>query len=143
MTETRSPARPTPAVGTVCFKDEQVLLIRRGTPPLQGEWSLPGGRIELGEKATDAALRELKEETNVDARLIGLIDVVDAIFTSRRTGETARHYVLANYAAVWISGEPVAGDDAEDAAFFALAELESLELWSETLRIIHAARALL
>ncbi len=143
MTKTHSPARPTPAVGTVCFKDGHVLLIRRGTPPLQGEWSLPGGRIELGEKAADAALRELREETGIEARLVGLIDVVDAIFTSRRTGETSRHYVLADYAAVWVSGEPLAGDDAAEAAFFPIAALDDLELWDETVRIIHAAHALL
>lgn len=132
-------AHPVPAVGVVCFRSGAVLLIRRGTPPLQGEWSLPGGRIEFGEKAADAALRELKEETGVTARLTGLIDVVDAIFHSRSTGETTRHYVLADYAAEWISGEPIAGDDAAEARFFPLDELGALTLWEETRAIIHRA----
>ena len=65
---------PTPAVGVVCLKGDEVLLIRRGTPPRQGEWSLPGGRIEPGERLADAALRELREETDVEAELIGLIE---------------------------------------------------------------------
>ncbi|HAY07540.1 MAG TPA: phosphohydrolase, partial [Hyphomonas sp.] len=102
--------RPQPAVGTVCFKGEDVLMIRRGTKPLAGDWSLPGGRIEFGERAEAAALRELKEETGVTARLVGLVDVVDAIFRSRTSGDVTRHYVLFDYAAVWVSGEPVAGD---------------------------------
>ena len=53
------PGRPTPAVGTVCFRGEDVLLIRRGTPPLAGDWSIPGGRVEFGERTEAAALREL------------------------------------------------------------------------------------
>jgi len=115
--------KPQPAVGTVCFRGEDVLLIRRGTKPLAGDWSMPGGRIEFGERAEDAALRELAEETGVTARLIGLVDVVDAIFTSRTTGAVARHYLLFDYAAVWVSGEPVAGDDADHAEWMSPARL--------------------
>lgn len=136
------PGRPTPAVGTVCFRGDDVLLIRRGTPPLAGDWSIPGGRIEFGERTEAAALRELKEETGVEARLIGLVDVVDAIFTSRRSGEVARHYVLFDFAAVWISGEAVAGDDAAHAEWVSPARLAALPLWEETRRIIEMARAM-
>ncbi|MFN7163629.1 MAG: NUDIX hydrolase [Hyphomonas sp.] len=129
-----------PAVGTVCFNGEDVLLIRRGTKPLAGDWSLPGGRIEFGERAEAAALRELVEETGVTARLVGLVDVVDAIFTSRTTGAVARHYLLFDYAAVWVSGEPVAGDDADHAEWISPARLAALPLWDETRRVIAAAR---
>ncbi len=125
---------PVPAVGVVCLRDDSVLLIRRGTPPRQGEWSLPGGRIEPGERAVDAALRELREETGVEAEITGLIDVVDGLFP-----EAGRHYVLVDYAARWISGEPVAGDDAKEARFVALDEVEALIDWSETRRIIRMA----
>lgn len=126
--------RPVPAVGVVCLRDDSVLLIRRGTPPRQGEWSLPGGRIEPGERAMDAALRELREETGVEAEITGLIDVVDGLFP-----EAGRHYVLIDYAARWLSGEPVAGDDALEARFVALDEVEVLIDWSETRRIIRMA----
>ena len=127
---------PVPAVGVVCLRGDSVLLIRRGTPPRQGEWSLPGGRIEPGERAVDAALRELGEETGVEAEITGLIDVVDGLFP-----EAGRHYVLIDYAARWVSGEPVAGDDALEARFVALDEVDSLIEWSETRRIIRLAVA--
>lgn len=135
--------KPQPAVGTVCFKGEDVLLIRRGTKPLAGDWSLPGGRIEFRERAEDAALRELLEETGVTGRLVGLVDVVDAIFTARTSGATTRHYLLFDYAAVWISGDPVAGDDAADAEWISPARLAALPLWDETRRVIEAARKFL
>ncbi|MDO9078094.1 MAG: NUDIX hydrolase [Brevundimonas sp.] len=125
---------PVPAVGVVCLRGDSVLLIRRGTPPRQGEWSLPGGRIEPGERAMDAALRELREETGVEAEITGLIDVVDGVFP-----EAGRHYVLIDYSARWLSGEPVAGDDAAEARFVALDEVETLIDWSETRRIIRMA----
>ena len=127
---------PVPAVGVVCLRGDSVLLIRRGTPPRLGEWSLPGGRIEPGERAVDAALRELREETGVEAEITGLIDVVDGLFP-----EAGRHYVLIDYAARWVSGEPVAGDDALEARVVALDEIESLIEWSETRRIIRLAAA--
>ena len=134
--------KPQPAVGTACFKGEDVLLIRRGTPPLAGDWSLPGGRIEFGERTEAAALRELKEETGITARIAALVDVVDAIFTSRSSGAVTRHYVLFDYAAVWVSGEPVAGDDADHAEWISPARLAALPLWEETRRVIEAARQL-
>ncbi|MEQ9317329.1 MAG: NUDIX hydrolase [Henriciella sp.] len=130
--------KPQAAAGVVCVKGGQVLLVRRGTPPMTGEWSLPGGRIEPGETAKAAALRELREETGVEARLAGLIDVVDAIVKNRDGTLVTRHYVLCDYAAVWVSGEPVAGDDADEARFFDLAEIQTMGLWDETLRIIRA-----
>ena len=138
-----SGAKPVPAAGTVCFRGEDVLLIRRGTKPLAGAWSIPGGKIEFGERAGDAALRELAEETGVTARLVGLIDVVDGIFTSRTSGEVARHYLLFDFAAVWIAGAPVAGDDAAHAEWISPSRLAEIEIWQETRRIIDAAREII
>mgnify|MGYP003946933511 CR=1 FL=1 len=129
-----APPPPIPAVGVVCIRGQDVLLIRRGKPPRAGEWSLPGGRIEPGERAVDAAVRELREETGVEAELLGLIDVVDGIFP-----EAGMHYVLIDYAARWLSGEPVAGDDAAEARFVPLGEVDALIDWSETRRIIREA----
>lgn len=142
MTEPSSRA-PIAAAGVVCFKGESVLLVRRGAPPRQNEWSIPGGRIEWGERAAHAALRELKEETGCDAELIALIDVVDAVMSSRESADPWGHYVLVDYAARWRSGEPCAGDDAAEARFFHRDEIAELGLWAETLRIIEAGRRLL
>ena len=136
-----STSPPIPGAGVVCLRGDDVLLIKRGKAPLKGAWSLPGGRIEHGERAADAAMRELKEETGVEAELIGLIDVVDAL--PAPNDPSANHYLLIDYAARWVSGEPCAGDDADDARFFAAEELAGLGLWRETLRIIEAARRML
>jgi 8-oxo-dGTP diphosphatase len=137
-----SEVRVQPAVGIICFRGEAVLMIQRGTKPRLGEWSIPGGRIEFGERAEAAALRELQEETGVTARLAGLVDVVDAIFTGRRSGEVARHYLLVDYAAIWVSGDPVAGDDAAHAEWISPARLADLPLWDETRRVIQKARVM-
>jgi 8-oxo-dGTP diphosphatase len=125
----------------VCLRDDDVLLVRRGNPPRRGEWAIPGGRIEWAETARAAALRELAEETGIDAELGPLIDVVDGIFRSRTDGTVWGHYVLVDFAARWRSGEPRAGDDAAEARFFTPSELGDLDLWSETRRVIDLARA--
>jgi 8-oxo-dGTP diphosphatase len=127
---------PVPTVGVVCLRGAEVLLIRRGKPPRLNQWSLPGGRLEWGETLEAAALRELKEETSVDATLLGLIDVVDGVFPARPGGEISRHYVMIDYAARWTSGEPVAGDDAADARFVGYDEAMALVEWDETRRVI-------
>jgi 8-oxo-dGTP diphosphatase len=124
--------RPVPCAGVVCLREGQVLLIRRGKAPLKGEWSIPGGRMELGEGATQTALRELKEETGVEAALLGLIDVVDHFHDSGQA-------VLIDYAARWTGGEPVAGDDATEARFVTFDEAMSLVGWDETRRVIALA----
>lgn len=137
--ETPSSVRPVPAVGVVCFKGDEVLLIKRGKPPRMGEWSLPGGRIEPGETAKAAALRELFEETHVEADLIELVDVVDAIFKDDLNAQLKRHYVLIDYVAEWKAGLPQAGDDAVDAKFVSMSDLAPLKLWSKTSEIIQTA----
>ena len=130
-------AKPSPAaaVGVVCLRGNEVLLVRRGTAPRLGEWSLPGGRIEYGERAVEAAARELLEETGVSAELHGVLDVVDGLFP-----EIGRHYVLIDYLATWTSGEPRAGDDAAEARFWPVEEAVALAPWDETARVIRLAR---
>lgn len=132
---------PAPCVGVVCLRGDEVLLIKRGREPRAGEWSIPGGRVEWGETLERAALRELYEETGVRAELIGLIDVFDAVFKSA-DGRVERHYVLIDYAARWVSGEPRAGDDAAEAMFVPRADAERRVAWSKTAEVIRAAAAM-
>jgi 8-oxo-dGTP diphosphatase len=110
---------PVPAVGVVCRRDNEVLLIRRGRAPRLGEWSIPGGKVRRGEALHDAALRELLEETNVRAKIGELLAVYEII-------EPQFHYILVDYSALWLSGEPVAGDDADEARFMPLDEAMTL-----------------
>jgi 8-oxo-dGTP diphosphatase len=137
-----SPPQPTVGVGVVVLRgsppETEVLLIRRGRPPKQGEWSIPGGRQEFGETVRETALRETLEETGITAANPRLLDVVDLIRPAG-DGQAAGHWTLVDFAADWVAGEPVAGDDAADARWVSADDLESLGLWTETLRIIRIA----
>jgi 8-oxo-dGTP diphosphatase len=135
------PQAPIVGVGIVCFRGEEVLLIRRGKPPRAGSWSLPGGRQKLGETVRDCALRELRQETGVEAEIGPLVDVVDSL-TRDGDGGVQYHYTLVDFRADWRAGNPCAGGDAADARWFAPADLADIELWRETRRVIDLARAM-
>jgi 8-oxo-dGTP diphosphatase len=132
------PDRPFVGVGVVCFREDRVLLVRRGKPPIRYAWSIPGGAQELDETVRETALRELKEETDIDADLIGLIDVVDSI-NRDDDGRVRFHYTLVDFAAEWRAGEPTAGSDVAAAQWMDLSEIGSLGLWDQTVRIIRKA----
>lgn len=138
MSPREYPDRPFCGVGVVCFKDDQVLIVKRAKPPIKWEWSIPGGGQELGETTRETALRELKEETGIEARLIGLIDVVDSV-SRDDNGDIRFHYTLVDFAAEWISGMPVGDDDVAEAQWTPIAGIDTLDLWSETVRIIREA----
>jgi ADP-ribose pyrophosphatase YjhB (NUDIX family) len=133
MSSRAYPDRPFVGVGIVVFRGAEVLLVKRGE-----RWSIPGGAQELGETVREAALRELKEETNLDARLLGLIDVVDGI-TRDAEARVHYHYTLVDFAAEWTAGEAIPGSDVSVLSWFDLGVIETLGLWGETLRIIRAA----
>jgi 8-oxo-dGTP diphosphatase len=103
----------------VCWRGDEVLLIKRGRAPRLGDWSIPGGKVNRGESLHDAALRELFEETGIVAEIGPLLAVYEII-------EPQFHYVLIDYVANWKSGEASAGDDAADARFMPLDEAMSL-----------------
>lgn len=137
--------KPTVGVGVVVLRAGQagleVLLIKRGRPPRVGEWSMPGGRQEWGETLHEAAHREVLEETGVTITDLKLIDVVDGLFRDAG-GVIANHLTLVDYRAVWVSGEPRAGDDAAEARWVPVADLSPFKLWDETLRVIKAGAAM-
>ncbi|MGN6209952.1 NUDIX hydrolase [Asticcacaulis sp.] len=115
----QSGSHPVPAVGVVCWRGDEVLLIRRGQAPRLGEWSIPGGKVKRGEALHEAAVRELFEETGVRAKIGGLLAIYEII-------EHEFHYILIDYDAEWLSGEPVAGDDADAVRFVRLDEAMAL-----------------
>ncbi len=135
------PKHPVVGVGAVVIKDCQVLLIKRGKAPRKGEWSLPGGGVELGETTGDAIKREIQEETGLETELAGIVDTVDYIERAE-TGAISFHYVLIDYLAYYRAGALVAGSDADDARFFTVEAALALPLWEETKRIIRAAQTM-
>ena len=133
------PARVIVGVGAVVFRGAEVLLIKRGKPPFEGKWSIPGGRVEFGEPLEAAVRREVLEETGVVADLAGLIGVFEAL---PAIAGQSRHMVMIDYAADWARGAPRAGDDAADARFFPLEEALEKVAWDETRRAVEMARAM-
>ena len=134
------PNRPLVGVGVVALKDGRVLLIRRGKPPREGQWSLPGGRQRLGETVRAAARRELREETGIEAEVTALLDVVDSI-TRDDAGAIAYHYTLVDFLAEWHGGEVCAGGDAAEAVWADPQDLDGYQLWDQTLRLIRLGLA--
>ena len=131
------------AVGAVIWRGPaRLLLVRRGHPPREGEWSIPGGRVEAGEPLREALVREVAEETGLVVQLAGLIDVVDLIEPDG-SGSLAAHYVLIDYSAHWQAGEACAGSDARECGWFAPLEALARVGWEETRRIIRASARLL
>jgi len=119
MSDTREyPGAPVVGVGAIVFQDEKVLLVRRGREPLKGEWSLPGGRLELGEHLEAAVVREVREETGLEVRVVRHAETLERIF--REEERVRYHYVLVDFLCVVIGGELLCGDDAADAAWFPL-----------------------
>ncbi|EAP89072.1 MutT/nudix family protein [Oceanicaulis alexandrii HTCC2633] len=116
---------PRISVGLVVWREDEVLLIRRANPPFQGCWSIPGGKVEFGETLHQAGLREVLEETGIRAQVDTLIDVFESITEHG-------HYVMADFSAHWLGGEPEAGDDALEAAFFSLEDALRLVAWDDT-----------
>ncbi len=116
-------------VGAVVFRGEEVLLVRRGKAPFEGHWSVPGGRLEVGERVVDGVAREVREETGGEIKIIGLLDVFDAIPDS---DQKLPHTVIIDYVAEWRGGAPVAGDDAAAAEFVTMEEALSRVSWDVT-----------
>ena len=138
MSNRRYPSRPIVGVGAFILNSENIILIQRGKPPREGSWSLPGGAQNIGETIYEAARREIHEETGLRTEILGLIDVVDSIRHDKK-GDVEYHYTLIDLAAKVSSGILQAGGDAQDCRWFTLDEIDEMNIWSETKRIIELA----
>lgn len=110
------PDRPIVGVGGVVVRDGAVLLVQRAREPLEGEWTIPGGAVEVGETLKDAVARELKEETGLEVRVLDLVDSFERIVPDE-AGRARFHYVLLDYLCEPVSGDPVASSDVRDVAW--------------------------
>jgi 8-oxo-dGTP diphosphatase len=105
------PARPLLAVSVACFRDGKVLLATRTRPPAKGALTLPGGLVEPGERLSEAALRELREEVGAEAEVVGFNGHAERIDRDE-DGRVKHHYVIASFVARWTAGEPQPGPEA-------------------------------
>lgn len=132
------PKAPIVGVGVVVWHDDRVLLIKRGKPPRAGQWSLPGGAQKLGETLKEAARREVFEETGIEIELGDIIATLDLIERDD-AGRVRHHYTLVDFVAQGLQSDLRPGDDAADARWFSRADIDRLDLWSETVRVIDLA----
>ena len=134
------PERPIIGVAAVIVKDDCVLLVRRATEPLKGEWSVPGGMLELGEKLRDCAAREALEETGLQVDVGEVLDVFDSIFTDD-DGRTQYHYVLIDFLCRVAAGEATAGSDVSEVKWVTEDELVEMELRDSIAQVVRKALA--
>ena len=118
------PAHPVVGVGAVVIRDGRALIIKRAHEPRKGEWSLPGGLLDLGESLADAARREVKEETGLDVRLGPIIETFDRVHRDA-DGRIRYHFVIVDYVCWSEVGEAVAGSDAEAVAWVTADEIDA------------------
>ena len=129
------PDAPLVGVGAVIVEDGRVLLVKRGHPPLAGEWSIPGGVLELGETLREAVIREAREETCLTVETDDLLGVYDRVL--RDEGHrTLYHYVLVDFLCRRISGDAQADGDAAEVRWCTAAEVRNLRLAEDTAEVI-------
>lgn len=142
------PERPVVGVGGVVIENGRALLIRRGSEPLRGHWSIPGGTLELGESLQQGVARELLEETGLQVRVLEIIEVFDRIYVDQEEGGGGSpkhprfHYVIIDYLCERVAGEACAGSDVTDLAYAGEDELHLYQLTETATRILHRAFAM-
>lgn len=139
MNDTRQyPERPIVGVGAVILMDGKVVLIKRRYEPLKGEWSLPGGGVEIGETLEAAVAREMLEETGLQVEVGPVIEVFDRIMRDEEQ-RVRYHYVLIDYLCWPVAGDLVAGSDVDDAVLVDPGSLEPYNLTKKATAVIERA----
>lgn len=141
------PERPVVGVGGVTIHDGRALIVRRGSEPLKGEWSIPGGTLELGETLAEGVARELREETGLEVRVLDLIEIFERIFPDPNGHGSAPvrpqyHFVIADYLCEIVSGTPAPSSDVTEVALVREDELAPYRLSPTATRVIQKAFAL-
>jgi 8-oxo-dGTP diphosphatase len=142
------PDRPVVGVGGVVIEDGRALLIKRGSEPLLGQWSIPGGTLELGESLQEGVARELFEETGLEVQVLDMIEAFDRIFLDPAApdpGNRSRpkyHYVIVDYLCERLAGVARAGSDVTDIAYATEGELENFHLTQTATRVLLRAFAM-
>lgn len=132
------PEAPVAAVGGVVIDDGAVLLVRRAFPPRQGEWSLPGGRLELGESLTEGVAREVREETGLEVEVGVVVDVFDRVHRDE-AGRIRYHFVIVDFLCRPRGGTLAAADDAADVRWVPRAEVAALGVNAHAVGVIERA----
>lgn len=132
------PERPIVGVGAVIVERGRVVLVKRAHEPLKGEWSLPGGSVEVGETLADAVAREVLEETGLRVRVGSLIEVIDRVHRSS-DGRVEYHFVLLDYRCTVVSGVLTHGSDAADACWASRDDLSHYKLSDSAMRVVTRA----
>jgi 8-oxo-dGTP diphosphatase len=135
MSNREYPDSPRVGVGAVVLRDGRILLVRRGVPPAEGLWAIPGGGLKLGETLKEGAEREIFEETGIAIRAGEPVFVADVV-TRDENGRIRFHYVIVDLASEYISGEVKGGDDALEARWIAPVELEGLTVTKTTMKLL-------
>ena len=132
------PDRPLVGVGAVIVRDGRVVIVQRGHEPLKGQWSIPGGLLELGETLRQCAAREAREETGLEVEAGEVLEVFDSIHTDPQ-GRAQYHYVLIDFLCRPLKGELRAGGDAEQAKWVTIEEAQQHQVSETALRVIEKA----
>jgi len=129
------PEAPLVGVGAIIVEQHRVVLVKRAHPPLQAQWSIPGGVLEVGELVREAAIREAREETGLTVEPGELLGVYDRILRDP-SGRVQYHYVLVDFLCRRVAGDLVAADDAAEVRWFTREELPALHLAEDTFNVI-------
>lgn len=136
MSNKEYPGHPRVGVGALVLKDGAVLLVKRGVNPGKGLWALPGGNLQLGETLQQAAEREIMEETGIEIRAKLPPFITFELIQRDDAGEVQFHYVIVDLVADYVAGEPTGGDDATDARWIRIAELDRYPVSHNTRRVL-------
>jgi ADP-ribose pyrophosphatase YjhB (NUDIX family) len=129
------PEVPLVGVGAIIIEDSRILLVKRAHPPLQAEWSIPGGVLEVGELVREAAIREAREETGLTVEPSDLLGVYDRILRNPEQ-RVQYHYVLIDFLCRWVAGDLSAASDAAEVRWFSREDLPALHMAEDTLDVI-------